>query len=61
MPVPRLTPDPGDDYLVALARSSHADLIVTGDRHLLDLTDAHPPVIGPAAFLARVAPRSKLD
>jgi uncharacterized protein len=28
--------DPDDDYLVALARESEADAIVTGDRDLLD-------------------------
>ena len=31
------TPDPDDDYLVALATASGAGLIVSGDRHLLDL------------------------
>lgn len=28
--------DPGDDYLVALARAAGAEAIVTGDRDLLD-------------------------
>jgi predicted nucleic acid-binding protein len=31
---PTATRDPKDDYLVALARKTQADLIVSGDRHL---------------------------
>jgi putative PIN family toxin of toxin-antitoxin system len=46
-----LTPDPDDDYLVGLARSAEADHLVSGDRHLLDLIDASPPVLSPRAFL----------
>lgn len=45
-----LTPDPGDDYLVSLARAAGAHAIVSGDRHLLDLTDPDPPVLAPRAF-----------
>ncbi|MEJ7788178.1 MAG: putative toxin-antitoxin system toxin component, PIN family [Solirubrobacteraceae bacterium] len=51
-PIPGLTPDPDDDYLVALARAAHADCLVSGDRHLLELTDPEPPVLTPRAFLA---------
>lgn len=29
-----LTPDPGDDYLVALALAARADALVSGDSHL---------------------------
>jgi uncharacterized protein len=36
-PTPGATADPGDDYLVALARAQDADAIVSGDRHLLGL------------------------
>lgn len=42
--------DPDDDYLLALAAGSQA-IIVSGDRHLLDLSD-DVPVYSPAAFLA---------
>ncbi len=42
--------DPDDDYLLALAAASQA-IIVSGDRHLLDLSD-DVPVFSPAAFLA---------
>ncbi len=48
---PGLTPDPGDDYLVALARASCADTLVSGDRHLLGLTNPRPPVSTPRAFV----------
>ncbi len=50
----RVTPDPGDDYLVALARSSEADVLVSADPHLTGLRRLHPPVITPKALLARL-------
>ncbi len=50
---PDLTPDPGDDYLVALARVAGAQCIVSGDAHLLQLADAGPPVLSPAEFIER--------
>lgn len=37
--------DPGDDYLVALAREAGAEAIVTGDRDLLDHADLQPRAI----------------
>jgi predicted nucleic acid-binding protein len=45
-------PDPGDDYLIALAATSGAAL-VSGDAHLLGLAE-ELPVFSPAAFLKRV-------
>jgi uncharacterized protein len=45
--------DPGDDYLIALASSSSA-LLVSGDRHLLEL-DKALPILSPARFLERLA------
>jgi uncharacterized protein len=50
---PGLTPDPGDDYLVALARVAGAQCIVSGDAHLRQLADAVPPVLSPAEFIGR--------
>ena len=47
-----LTPDPDDDYLIALARAGSADYLVSGDRHLTDLSDPDPPVLTPRQFLA---------
>jgi putative PIN family toxin of toxin-antitoxin system len=49
-----LTPDPGDDYLVVLARASGARALVSGDRHLCDLVDPMPPVLRPREFLDRL-------
>ena len=46
-----LSVDPDDEYLVDLARAAAADVLVSGDAHLLDLRD-HLPVMTPAQFLA---------
>jgi putative PIN family toxin of toxin-antitoxin system len=49
--VERLLADPDDDYLVALALASRADVIVSGDRHLNDPPEELPiRVVRPAAF-----------
>ena len=50
-----LTADPGDDYLVALARATGAHFIVSGDPHLTELKQARPPVLTARAFLRRLA------
>ena len=46
-----ISPDPDDDYLIALARAANADYLVSGDRHLLELEAADPPVLTPHQFL----------
>jgi putative PIN family toxin of toxin-antitoxin system len=46
-----VSPDPDDDYLIALARAANADYLVSGDRHLLELEGADPPVLTPRQFL----------
>jgi putative PIN family toxin of toxin-antitoxin system len=46
-----VSPDPDDDYLIALAHAAGADYLVSGDRHLLDLEDPDPPVLTPRQFL----------
>ena len=46
-----LSADPDDEYLVDLARAAPADVLVSGDAHLLDLRD-RLPVMTPAEFLA---------
>lgn len=53
---PGLTPDPGDDYLVALARVAGAQCIVSGDAHLRQLVDA-VPVLPPARHASHLARR----
>ncbi len=50
-----LTPDPGDDYLVALARAAGAHVLVSGDPHLTELKQARPPVLTPRMFLRKLA------
>jgi putative PIN family toxin of toxin-antitoxin system len=51
-PDPAVPRDPRDAYLVALARESGAHVIVTGDRHLLELDELQPPAVDPARFAA---------
>ena len=53
-PSPGLTRDPGDDYLVALAREAAVDCLVTGDADLTSLVDLSLPVCSPAAFLSQL-------
>jgi putative PIN family toxin of toxin-antitoxin system len=48
---PVATPDRGDDYLVALARAGEAECIVSGDTHLIQLSDPRPLVLMPREFL----------
>jgi len=45
-----LTRDPADDFVIHLARQRGADVIVSGDRDLLEWPDQDPPVVRPAAF-----------
>jgi putative PIN family toxin of toxin-antitoxin system len=52
---PAASPDGGDDYLVALVRAARADVIVSGDGHLTQLTGLIPPVLTPRQFLAQLA------
>ena len=42
---PALIRDPDDDYLVALARGAGAEMIVSGDKDLLDHPGLEPPVL----------------
>jgi len=51
---PRISRDPGDDYLLALARSTAA-VLVSGDQDLLEVRDA--PVESPRSFMSKLTPR----
>jgi uncharacterized protein len=51
-PRPRLAPDPGDDYLIALARAAAAHFLVSGDAHLTGLRGSQPSIVTPRAFLS---------
>lgn len=49
-----VTADPADDRVLEAARTFGADVIVSGDRHLLDLgTWGRIEILSPAAFIAR--------
>lgn len=48
-PPPVRSADPGDDYLIALAAAASA-VLVSGDRHLLDLA-GRIPVFSPSQFV----------
>ncbi|MGE4226685.1 MAG: putative toxin-antitoxin system toxin component, PIN family [Vicinamibacterales bacterium] len=48
--LPSLSRDPDDDYLIALARATRADYLISGDRDLLDLEDPDPPILSPRQF-----------
>lgn len=52
--MPGLSPDPDDDYLIALARVAEADYLVSGDRHLTTINDPIPPVLTPREFRDRL-------
>jgi len=51
-----LSADPDDEYLLDLARAAAADVLVSGDSHLLVLREV-VPVMTPAQFLASLANR----
>ena len=51
---PGVTPDPDDDYLVALARQAGADCVVSGDPHLKQAALTDMEVLTPAEFLDRL-------
>jgi uncharacterized protein len=46
-----LTRDPDDDYLVALARSAGADVLVSGDPHITGVAGLEPPVLTPRQLI----------
>lgn len=53
-PTTGLAPDPGDDYLVALALAVEATHIVTGDQQLLTVTELGFKVSTPREFVREV-------
>jgi predicted nucleic acid-binding protein len=56
--IPGVVPDdPGDDYLVALARETGADYLLASDQHLVGLESPRPPVIAPGDLLAELERR----
>jgi predicted nucleic acid-binding protein len=55
-PAPVSSPDPDDDYLLALAISQRA-FLVTGDRHLRGLRE-DLPILTPAEFVRKLGQNS---
>lgn len=53
--VERVTDDPDDDYLVALAVVAGADALVSGDAHLTELLDPPVSVLTPRQLLERLS------
>lgn len=51
---PLRSSDPKDDYLIALSRGNSA-LLVSGDKHLLDLVGGGAPIRAPADLLAAIS------
>jgi putative PIN family toxin of toxin-antitoxin system len=51
---PSVSPDAGDDYLLALARAAGADVIVSGDSHLTQLVTPKPAVLTPRQFIEQL-------
>jgi uncharacterized protein len=49
--VPAVTRDPGDDYLIALARTAGAEMLVSGDLDLLEAEISDPAVLNPRGFV----------
>jgi uncharacterized protein len=49
--VPTVSPDPDDDYLIALARTTNAEAVVSGDTDLTGLSLADMPTLTPRQLL----------
>jgi putative PIN family toxin of toxin-antitoxin system len=52
--IQRESADPGDDYLIALARASQAHVLVSGDPHLTSLSLSDVLTLTPRDFLERL-------
>lgn len=50
----RVSRDPDDDYLIALARAAGAHVLVSGDRDLTSIDADEPPIVTPRRFLETV-------
>ena len=53
--IPQIVRDPDDDHVIACALAAKADLIVSGDKDLLDLNAfQNIPILAPAEALRRI-------
>jgi len=58
--IQRTSVDPDDDAVLATALAAHADLIVSGDTHLLNLKTFHRiPIVTAAEAVNRIAQASR--
>lgn len=57
-PFPSVVRDDKDDYLIAIAIWEEVDILISGDKDLLVLSDVleRPRILSPAAFLAEFGP-----
>ena len=55
--VERISRDPHDDYLIALARAADAQVLVSGDDDLTSLRTNDPPVVTARRFLTTIEAR----
>lgn len=59
---PVITPDPDDDAVLACAIAARAEVIVSGDSHLLALKEYERiPIMTAAQLLAQLAPKQSND
>lgn len=54
MPAVQITPDRGDDYIILLAQSANAHVVVSGDSHLEGFIHDSVQVVRPIEFLAMI-------
>jgi uncharacterized protein len=52
---PLVTMDPSDDKFIGCALEGRAEVIVSGDKHLLNLSQSPVPIITVAAFITGLA------
>ena len=52
--VERVSRDPNDDYLIAIARAAGASVLVSGDDDLASIEDPEPPIVTPRRFLMTI-------
>jgi uncharacterized protein len=54
-PLSRLSPDPGDEYLLSLAAAQAVDYLISGDPHLTGIKRSPIPILTPRTIVDRLA------
>ena len=52
--IERVSRDPNDDYLIAVAREARAHVLVSGDGDLRSIVGNKPPIVTPSSFLKSI-------